>query len=1059
MLRRLSRQLNDERDGLKLERKRSKRERISQFFRTKSIRKTKPQQHNEALTDKGADRAPSLQGSPGLEQSNATSPEPSRRPTEVPKTVPLGTVAAAPSVLTIPNDQQYDDVDSMRHNQLKGPVDALQPATSTEQIDGTPSKPQSIATKDVERDILSEESAKALFSGAPSLTVKIADGRPSPKVLYPWDSEVNHDDATDSAHIDRPSYLAATAHTHTATGRSIQSEQCEHQVYRTDAVETPNWLSAQGIEPGSVGFAHFVELPLADHLNTEPEYDEGSEEFTETARNKDLFQTNPERIGIRAVNMDSVYDRLIELQDLYEAFQQSPERITILNNQSPGDLYAHLFSTFLTPPGYAGADLDPTGLQVQILAIVRILNLKGIWYDFSLVEWRIRLGQVLFSDPEPVMEDVHAPLWSERDVLLLQISLSCELLLRLDAISATRAGEVDDQAHVSAREVATFTSITTRKMDWDMTLARRFLENILVIKGDDSGALTPVPEKRGLFSILGGHTPRETPTSDIIFLPQHQSRQLSGLLHFAESMNWPNIDTIVRSLAEKLGDPDQVNEQTPQASSPSAWSFNPTTPSVVSVYGTPLQTPRSANEHQDDYFGRVQKPIVRRGNSQSLRVPLSKTLLSLGDSSKPAVVDIGGWLSRSFLTGLILPGEAISHLVMSTLLENDKLAISVLGDSADLYGGFVYNGRSWWSKASVAGRVLACSEKAQECMGWVYVHCPPQDAIDGWHSIRSEQSPISLRVAPDMDLVAADSSVFPTSTDVSLKSTDFILPKDLEDVSQPPAYFLQWDLTPLNLDLIEDDTDARLSSESDVYTPSLTFQIGGSFEEHVLTLTHEVQFVTSWPCFTPASTSAASPRHVSKRSWTGTLSHKSSKKSVSTKLSRRNSHGFEPLLSHPPEAAGIGPQRTYVDERDNEQANPSIADGPVIAHPLHASYSHRILLVTSVLDTKFVTPFTISANQLPTCSSSTLLREGHEEGAGHDDHKTVLVLDARGFADAQLLARAWCAEKGFHAVIGRVERTCLACCIREARGLGINIVIRPYKYDTPSFKCSICYYP
>ncbi len=953
----------------------------------------------------------------------------------------LRTASAAPSILTATNDRQQDGIDNTQHTQLKGPDDIPQHTMSTEQVEGTPLDSRPTESTDEEQDVLSKEGTQVLFSGAPCLSVKIVDGRPSPKVSYPWDSEVNHNDATDSVSLERPSYLAATAHTHTVTGQLIQNKRSEHEVYRMNAVETPNWFCAQGIELGSVGFAHFVELPIADNLITEPEYGEASEEFAETTRNRELIQTNPERIGIRAVNMDSVYDRLIQFQDLYEAFQQSPERITILNNQTPGDLYAHLFSTFLTPPGYAGADLDPTGLQVQILAITRVLNLKGIWHDFSLVEWRIRLGQVLFSDPEAVVEE-QAPLWSERDILLLQISLSCELLLRLDAISATRAGEVDDQTHVSAQEVAMFASITTRKTDWDMILARKFLENILVIRGDDSGALTPVPEKRGLFSILGVNTPKELPRSDIIFVPQHQSRQLSGLLHFAESIKWPNIDLIVRSLAEKLGDPDQIDEQMPQTASPSAWSFNPTTPSMISVYGTPLQTPRANTEQLGDYFGRVQKPTVRRENSKSLRMPLSNTLLALEDGPKPAVVDIGGWLSRSFLTGLILPGEAISHLLLSTLLENDKLAISALGDSADLYGGFVYNGTSWWSKASIAGRVLACSEKAQECMGWVYVEILPYGAADGWHSVRSEKSPISLRVTPQRDMVATDSSVFPASTDAPIKSIDFTLPKDLEDVSWPSARFVQWDLTPLNTDLIDDDIDATLPSEGDVYTPSLTFQIGGDFENHVLTLTHEVQFVTSWPCFTPASTSAASPRHVIKRSVTGTLSHTSSKKSVNNKLSRRNSHGFEPLLSHPPEAADIGPQRTHADEpEDSHQDQPKL-NGPVVAHPLHVSYFHKIVSVNSVLDPNFVTPFSVSANQLPTCSSSTLLRDGHEEGAGHDDPRTVLVLDARSDPDAQLLARAWCAEKGFHAVVGRVERTCLACCIREARGLGINIIIR-----------------
>jgi hypothetical protein len=947
-----------------------------------------------------------------------------------------------PNDETGPQEHQEKGNHTMELHRSKSPIIAPQPAVSEVQAEETPSNSRQIAGKDEDVDLLSVEDIRTLFSSAPEFSVKVVNGQPSPKVSYLRDGEVKHDNATDSIPLAQPSYTAATAGSQLTQGQSLSGDGQKYHVYQVEAMEIPSCLSAQGVEPGSIGFAHFVELPQADSLVTEPQYDEGTEEFVETARNKELLQTNPERIGIRAVDMNSVYDRLIQLQDLYEAFQQSPERITILNNQSPGDLYGHLFGTFLTPPGYAGANLDPTGLQVQVLALLRVLNLKGIWHDFSLVEWRIRLGQVLFSDPEPVSEQESRPLWMDRDILLLQISLSCELLLRLDAITATRAGEVDDQTQISAREIETFASLKTRKTEWDLLLARRFLENILVIKGDDTGALTPTPESRGLFSIFGGNTLKELPRSEVIFLPQHQTRQLSGLLHFAESIKWPTIDTIVKSLAKKLGVAEQETERTTQPSSPSVWSFNPTTPSVVSVYGTPLQTPRSTSHQLDDYFGRVQKPAVRRNDSRSLRVPLSTTLLSLEDSPKPAVVDIGGWLSRSFLTGLILPGEAISHFLISTLLENDQLAILALGDSADLYGGFVYHGKTWWSKASIVGRVLACTDGAQECMGWIYLDKLPEGTCDGWYSIRSELSPIKSRLAPEQDLVAADSSALPAGSKASVKSTDLIMPTDLEYTPKALIHFIQWDLTPLNIDLVDDDMETGYSTESDVHMPSLTFQIDGSLGDHVLTLTHDVQFVASWPCFTPASTSVASPRHVAKQPLTGTLSHTSSKRSVSTKLSRRNSHGFEPLLSHPPEAADIGPQRSYATESDSEQANPTMLAGPVVTHPIHASYLYKVVPVTEVLESNFILPFTVSANKLPTCSSSTLLRDGHEEGAGYDDHKTVLVLDARGTSDHELLARAWCAEKALHAIIGRVERTCLACCIREARGLGINIVIR-----------------
>lgn len=212
-------------------------------------------------------------------------------------------------------------------DRVESSTDALQPVASTEQADG------SVTEKDEERNALSKESVHALFSGAPTFNTKDADGRVSPGVSYPWDNEIKHDDATDSFVPDQPSYMSATAHTHTITGSPIPNAQREHQVYQTDAFETPNWLSAQGLEPGTVGFAHFVELPSADNLVTEPQHPEASEEFAEISRNKELMHSNPERVGIRAVEMDAVYNRLIEFQDLYETFQQGPERITILNNQ------------------------------------------------------------------------------------------------------------------------------------------------------------------------------------------------------------------------------------------------------------------------------------------------------------------------------------------------------------------------------------------------------------------------------------------------------------------------------------------------------------------------------------------------------------------------------------------------------------------------------------------------------------------------------------------------------------------------------------------------------
>jgi hypothetical protein len=798
-------------------------------------------------------------------------------------------------------------------------------------------------------------------------------------------------------------------------------------------------LSAQGIEPGSIGFSHFLELPRSDSLLTDVEGSQSGKEFLQGTKNKELMQSTPERIGIRAVDMSLIYDRLIEIQDLYEAFHDSPGPMTVLNHQSPGELYANLFSKFLTPPGYDGTTDDPTGLRVQILTLMRILKLKGVWYDFSLVEWRIRLGQILWSDPEAVPEHESHPLWTEREVLLLQITLACELLLRLDAVANPVVDSPNNPGNISAQEVRSFFGTKTRKLDWDLVLARRFLDNILVVKSSDHD-VEPT-KSRGFLAMLSGTEQPEAAKPDIVLLPQHQARQLSGLIKFASTMQWPSTEILVQELAQRLGARD-VAQLADQLPTPDGMFLDPITPASISVYGTPLQTPRPGNYLLDGYFGHVGKPVLSRDNSQSLKIPLSPTLSPQADHPNSGLIGVGGWLSRSYLTGLTLPGEAISHFLISTLLENDKMAIASLGDSANLYGGFSYAGRSWWSKNSIVGRVFACIDGGVECMGWISFPSLPLGMTNQWHSIHSEQLPLEDRMSGKTRsiMVAQGSSIIPDGALASLNSEDLVLPRDSETIPTPTLSLGHWELTPLNPDLMDSDMMSGPQTESDIHIPSVTFTSLDQASAHTLTLALDVQFVTSWPCTPPMSTPTPAPSmpHILKRSLTGTVSRTSSKRSGIT-MPRRNSHGFEPLLSHPPDSTDIAPKRVYSADTDNDSMTTITKRQPMEVHPLHASYKYKTVPVAEVLDPDFNVPFDMhSRTRSPT---PTGLDSQHKSDATHDK-TTILVLDARGSTDLQLLARAWCSERGYHAIVGRVGRTCLACCIREARALGVNIVIR-----------------
>jgi hypothetical protein len=889
-------------------------------------------------------------------------------------------------------------------------------------------------------ELLGEDRIQALFSGAPHFSVDRKNSSPLPRTAFPWDYELAVRDASDSLQLAQPAFSAATLRPHLPKMPPPQEQEKQFIIYDVGVFEVPSMLGAQGIEPGTVGFVNFLEQTVSDNLVTDLQQAQSSNGVLEATRNKDQMHTNPERLGIRTVDMGLVYDRLVEFGDLIEAFQGSPERMTILNNQSSEDLYANLFTKFLSPPRYDDTT-DPTGMKVQIDTLLRILGLRGVWFDFSLVEWRIRLGQILWSEPEELNEGQYQRLWTDREILLLQITLACELLLRLDAVTSMDTDEVIDTLHVSSEDYRGFLKLKTRKTDWDLVLARLFLDNILVIKDIEMATPTEAPKARGLLSLLSRDVQTTVPTLDLVLLPRHQSQQLSGLAHFAETLQWPDMDLVTADIVQKLGvsaSTEGSEQQTPVQEK----LIDPTLPTPISVYGTPLSTPRPTSGSRDSYFGRVMKPSLSRHNSRTLTVPLASPALVQAVDAAASTSKIGGWLSRSYLTGLILPGETISHFLMSTLLENDKLAIAALGDSANLYGGFVYAGKSWWSKSSVVGRVLACLDGSAECMGWILINSLPASAPVGWYALSSE--PLSdeqpLRITAAGDLVARHSALVPGGTDT--KPEDLVMPRDPDTPPSPSIDFTEWKLLPVSTESLVSDDQSDAPSEPELHRASLTFSSFGRDATHTFTLTHDVLFVTSFPCTPPAFSPTPKPIQVLKgsiaRTSSSTSIHSTSHR-LSRSLSRRNSHGYEPLLSHPPDSPSLKPKRVYTQELEDDVGQMKLRAEPMKIHPLHISYKYRLVPVTEILDPEFILPFkipTLPSSPAPSDLASPLAN------VPNDKDNEILVLDARASKHLELLARAWCAEKGFHAIIGRAKRSCLACCVREARGLGISVVVR-----------------
>ena len=53
----------------------------------------------------------------------------------------------------------------------------------------------------------------------------------------------------------------------------------------------------------------------------------------------------------------------------------------------------------------------------------------------------------------------------------------------------------------------------------------------------------------------------------------------------------------------------------------------------------------------------------------------------------------------------------------------------------------------------------------------------------------------------------------------------------------------------------------------------------------------------------------------------------------------------------------------------------------------------------------------------------------------------ILIINATGGRDAEVLARAWCCSKGRHAVISRGETTCMTCAFNATENIEVDVLI------------------
>nr|OQO19255.1 hypothetical protein B0A51_10499 [Rachicladosporium sp. CCFEE 5018] len=798
-----------------------------------------------------------------------------------------------------------------------------------------------------DRQPLSAEELDATFVGAPYFRVEKRGARYASQVLF------RGGDAIVAAAIYGTDHKGITHETFEASALGV------HQVREADerpglkrhetgsrltllldaeepVLEVPNMLSANGLDRGTIGFEHFVQLPVADSV-VQPDEPQSLE-------HRHLLISGPEALGLRNLDVEALIVRLAELDEMYRSLRSGDASSSALNEGKISEMGEDLFDKLLSAElGISPAGTGSVSLGTQITALQETLNVKGLWHDFSMVEWRIQVGALLWAGEDD--DDPQQP--GERDVLILQITLAAELAVRLEILASLNASDGFPPMITDAdrEKIATQRS---RKIDWDVLLAERFLEHLTAMSG--SAVLSAAGNRSSFFSAITSFSAASNVAIPPIFEPKNIEQQITGLMSFAESIGWPNTEAVKSQLTT------QTDVGRPKS-----------TLSNMSIYATPMSSPGlpaspSVPNNRLSYFG--SSALQRRPGISRMTTAQSMQLFpTSAPSSNAGGFQTSGWLSKSWLSGLVLPGEAASHFLISTLLENSPEAIEALGDCANLYGGFILQGRGYWSKSCVIGRVLAATEGAKECMGWISVPAPGQ--ADGWVDLEIKDIALPPKIKTP-ERIAQDSDPLHNTSASSVQVGDFTTPLD-----GPPVMGNEVRFSSLSLPSPTSDAPSQA-------TLTFTSPLNPKLPPLTLTLTYDIHFIASYPCHpTPLL------------------------------RSRRPTSAKPPLTLSPP----VSPIDSLTDK--------ALPASP--AHPLHVEYRYHLIPAASLL----------------TLPGEELLRE-----VVHGEEVEVLVLDARGSWELEVLGRAWCAQVGESAVVGKEGRTCLACSIREARGFGVRVVVR-----------------
>jgi len=389
------------------------------------------------------------------------------------------------------------------------------------------------------------------------------------------------------------------------------------------------------------------------------------------------------------------------------------------------------------------------------------------------------------------------------------------------------------------------------------------------------------------------------------------------------------------------------------------------------------------------------------------------------------------------------------HFLMATLLENDSKAMERLGSFANLCGGFVYSGKSFWSTSCIVGRVIAAGQGSAECMGWVSSDILPLGIDEGWVNIEVEE------VAEDKahlgkkarlwakKRVERESSILGDADEYSVFPADFIIPHENNYSTPPPLISVTLRslelLSPANS--IQSTPFTKLTPPASVsnkepellsFPANVNFAVsidGFTAENFSFSLSYDINFVTAHPC---------SPSHRVR------------------------------FVKSP-----SSPTIQQIDVSGSDTFGQGSRPAHRTGHPLHKYYNYTVIHISELLKRQHAplsellavpqthrrSPSRMGSERVLVIDCITNLSEVPQSPTIERLTSKYNIVQRRGSfpaaeqmhfesrkrqfgSDMEILVRALCAQKGWNAIISRRKRGCLACAIREAGALQWKVIIR-----------------